>query len=368
MTNLMYPAPSKYTRRRFIQTSALAAAGAIAYGCATDSSEPLVQIFHRPQRFSRRAGELSANIYGSLADKVDLARYQLNGGTWHDVGRGGKRVPEPAFVIEMKENELNAGTNTLAIEAQPRRGESETVSLEFAYDPQPIALPVKPDWSKDELEVQDGYWEAFSSDGDSSPGEWRVRPKPGFEDYDRLLCVTGAFAGGRRIETDLIFRSTDFPRRCGFGVLPLWGGHKDPEDFSPRRGWIYSIAWFHPYRQGGGVEFGYKNGDAPRTWVDSYRQFEPEPNVRYFITAECWSEKDETGQHRCYRQRMKWRKDGEADSDTWIELRDIEGCPLPEREYAVALIAHFCQVDFGQTVVSAMSAPPTDASPTRSPV
>ncbi|MBE9042678.1 hypothetical protein IQ235_18110 [Oscillatoriales cyanobacterium LEGE 11467] len=314
-----------------------------------------MQVFHRPQRFSRRAGELSANIYGTLSAKVDRARYQLNGGIWHDVGRGGKRAPEPLFVIEMKEDALRAGTNTLNIEAQANRGQPEVMSLQFEYDPQPIVLPVKTDWSKGDLEVQDGYWETFSADG-----QWRVRPKPGFEDYDRILCVTGAFAGGRRIETELIFRSSDFPKRCGFGVLPLWGGHKDPEDFSPRRGWIYSIAWFHPYRQGGGVEFGYKNGDEPRKWVDSYRQFEPEPNVRYFLTAECWPEKDEAGGHLGYRQRMKWHKEGEADSNTWIELRDTEGCPLPEGEYAVALIAHFCQVDFGKTVVGAIAQPPLD--------
>ena len=346
---------TKYSRRKFIQTSALAAAGVIAYGCATDSNEPLVQIFHQPKRFSRRAGELSANLYGSLSEGVESAQYQLNGGNWRDIGRGGKRALDPLFVIEMKEDALREGTNTLNLEVQGRRGRSEAISLEFEYDPQPIVLPVKPDWSQDELEVQDGYWETFESGG-----EWRVRPKPGFEDYDRILCIAGAFAGGRRIETQLIFRSTDFPKRCGFGVIPLWGGHKDPEDISPRRGWIYSIAWFHPYRQGGGVEFGYKNGDEPRKWVDSYRQYEPEPNVRYFLTTECWPEKDESGKHLGYRQRMKWHKEGEADTNTWIELRDTEGCPLPEEEYAVALIAHFCQVEFGETVVSALEQPPTD--------
>ena len=347
----------KYTRRTFLQTSALASAGVLLHGCITQPKEPLVEVWHLPKRFSRRSGELTANVCGTLSSQVKQARYQLNNSKWLDIVQAEPRVPKPLFTIEMREEDLRPGTNDLKIEVSTERGEPETTSLAFEYDPKPISLPVKVEWSNADLEVQDGYWETFAADN----GEWRVRPKPGFESYDRILDVTGAFPGGRRVETDLIFRSSELEdtdlKIYGFGILPMWGGHKDQVGVSPRRGWIYSIAWFHPYRTGGGVEFGYKDGDAPKKWVDSYRQFEPEAGVRYFIKAESWPELDETGKHLYHKQRMKWWKEGEPESDLWIEVTDKEGAPLPPEEYAVALIAHECQVDFGPVTVTSITGP-----------
>ncbi len=347
----------KYTRRTFLQTSALASAGVILHGCmGAQEKEPLIEVLHLPKSFSRRSGELSANVCGTLSSQVKQAKYQLNNGEWLDVGQGKPRVPEPLFTIEMRAEDLRPGTNDIKIEVSADQGEPEITSLQFEYDPDPIKLPVKVEWSNADLEVQDGYWETFSDNG-----EWRVRPKLGFETYDRIISVTGAFPGGRRVETDLIFRSSDREdsdqKVYGFGILPMWGGHKDEVGVSPRRGWIYSIAWFHPYRNGAGVEFGYKDGDDPRIWVDSFRQFEPEADVRYFITAESWPELDEAGEHLYHKQRMKWWKEGEPESDQWIEVTDKEGCPIPPGEYGVALVAHFCQVDFGPVTVTSITGP-----------
>ncbi|NEP58290.1 MAG: hypothetical protein F6K31_14950 [Symploca sp. SIO2G7] len=346
----------KYTRRTFLQTSALASAGVLLYGCMTQQNEPLIEVWHLPKRFSRRSGELTANISGTLSSQVKQAKYQLNNGSWLDVGQGKPRVPEPLFNIEMKAEDLRPGTNNLKIEVSAERGQPEITSLQFEYDPEPINLPVTVEWSNADLEVQDGYWETFSDNG-----EWRVRPKPGFESYDRILSVTGAFPGGRRVETDLIFHSSDKEGTplslYGFGILPMWGGHKDEVGVTPRRGWIYSIAWFHPYRNGGGVEFGYKDGDAPKKWVDSYRPFKPEAGVKYFITSESWPVLDDDGEHLYYKQRMKWWQEGEPESDQWIEVTDKEGAPLPPEEYAVALIAHECQVDFGPVTVTSITEP-----------
>ncbi|NET57876.1 MAG: hypothetical protein F6K47_17480 [Symploca sp. SIO2E6] len=348
---------NKYTRRTFVQTSALAAAGVILHGCiTTQSKEPLIEVLHLPKSFSHRSGELTANVSGTLSSQVTQAKYQLNNGQWLDVGRGTPRVPEPLFTIEMRAEDLRPGTNNLKIEVSTQGGEPETQDLQFEYDPEPISLPVTVEWSNADLEVQDGYWETFSDNG-----EWRVRPTPGFENVDRILSVTGAFPEGRRVETDLIFRSSKLEdsdlKLYGFGLLPMWGGHKDEVGVSPRRGWIYAIAWFHPYRNGGGVEFGYKDGDAAKKWVDSYRKFEPEADVRYFITAESWPELDEEGEHLHYQQRMKWWQEGEPESDEWIEVTDAEGAPLPPGEYAVALIAYDCQVDFGPVTVTTITGP-----------
>jgi hypothetical protein len=188
-------------------------------------------------------------------------------------------------------------------------------------------------------------------------GEWRVRPVPGSENYDRIIAVTGAFAGGRRVETDLIFRSNAFGQvTFGFGVLSLWGGHPDDPGVSPRRGWNYGLAWFFSHHKGVGIEFSYKYGNAPIQCVSSYRTLNLAINHRYFLIAECWPELDTSGRHLRYRQRMKWWGEGEPAPDEWIDLADTEGAPIPAREYSVAIIAHHCQADFGPVVVTPLEA------------
>jgi hypothetical protein len=54
---------------------------------------------------------------------------------------------------------------------------------------------------------------------------------------------------------------------------------------------------------------------------------------------------------------MRWRGGGDATDGVWFELADREGAPLPVGEYAVALVAHRCQVDFGPVRVEAMTPP-----------
>ena len=76
----------------------------------------------------------------------------------------------------------------------------------------------------------------------------------------------------------------------------------------------------------------------------------------YRIIAECFPEVSSTGQHLRYRQRVKWFAAGEPEPDSWIEVVDVEGAPLPEEEYAVALVAHRSQVEFGAVSVSAIEA------------
>ncbi|OHB35911.1 MAG: hypothetical protein A2Y08_04035 [Planctomycetes bacterium GWA2_40_7] len=195
-----------------------------------------------------------------------------------------------------------------------------------------------------------------------------MRPKPGFEDYDRVLAVTGAFSDGRRIETDMVFRSfkrkasdgPGFPKNLlnltndvpyGFGILPMWGGRPDSQGITPRRGWNFCIAWFYSRYKGVGMEFSYKQGDLSPKWISTYRNFNVEENRKYFLNVECWPEREETGRHVLYRQRMKWWAEGESEPDNWMELDDIAGSTLPDGEYAVALVAHRSQVDFGPVTV-----------------
>jgi hypothetical protein len=356
---------NQYTRRKFIKTSVLATASVVVHGCLTEE-KPLVQVFHCPKRFSRRYGELTVNICGSLASSAKNTRYRLNQSQWHQLLPQGKpRVPPPLFNIELRPEELHSGMNGLTIEASTSNSDRPEITfLEFEYDPNPIELPVRVDWSSNsDLEVQDGYWETFEVDG-----SWRVRPKPGFEGYDRLLNVTGAFPGGRRIETDVIFRKTGWlglrgKGTYGFGILSMWGGHPDKLGVYPRRGWNFGIAWFSgpPHDPPGKVvEFSYKYGDDNALWSTNYQPLELKSNVRYLIISECFSELDAAGNHLGYRQRMKWWAEGESEPEQWLEItdriKDAKGKGkshlLQPGEYAVALLAHNTQVDFGPVIIT----------------
>ena len=349
--------PHKYTRRTFIQTSTLAATGVIFHGCQI-SSEPLVEVFPQPKSFARRSGELSVNIGGSISSNAQEARYKINGGEWRELPQGRPRVPPPLFNIELTVNELRLGKNQLTIEAKPKEGSAEIISVDFEYDPTPISLPIEIDWSQAELDVQDGRWETFQDENG-----WRVRPQPGFEEYDRILNLTGSFAQGRRIETDLIFRNDMGWRKWrkelrgdhGFGVLSMWGGHLEDENVRPRRGWHYGLGWYWEHN-GLGLEFAENlKGDSWQR-VSSYQDFTPEADLQYFIIIECWPELDAAGQHKHYRQRMKWWAKGETEPDTWVEIDDLEkDTPVLEPgEYSVGLLAHRCQVDFGPVKITSL--------------
>ncbi len=316
-------------------------------GCSLDADTPAIQVYHMPRVYAKRFGDLTANICGVLRSDVERVEYSVNDGPWLELKQGGPgpRVPPPLFTVEMSEAELVPGTNNVKMKAFHGAEKSEDMALRFDYDPSPIQLPITRDWSNGDLEVQDGYWETFQTkDG------WRVRPKLGFEDYDRLLVVAGAFQGGRRIEMDLVFRG-ELREPYGFGILPMWGGRPDDLGVSPRWGWNFSLVWYYSKYEGVGMDFSYKHGREEPDWVTTYRNLNLKRDVHYFLTIECWPVLDDMGNHKFYRQRMKWREEGQPETQDWMELTDVEGAPIPEGEYAVALIAHRSSVDYGPVTV-----------------
>ena len=322
-----------------------------------DSVRTAVEIYHLPERYARRDGDLSANITGFLSPWARDARFQLNEGSWQEIPQAPPRAPAPFFTIELPVNELRPGANKIELEARNLFGSRQSITRAFAYSPAPVSIPVTVDWSQSDLDVQDGYWEIITS-GD----ERRVRPKPGFEDYDRILMVTGAFPGGRRVETDITFRGMTGKGPWGFGVLPLWSGHPDNGNVRPRRGWHYSIAWYYVWYHGVGNSFALKNGDLPERWVASYRNFEVAAGGRYSIKVETWSVVDSQGNHVRFHQRLKWWVYGEPEPDEWLELTDSDGTLFPQQGYAVALIAHRSQVEFGPITVSPLDPLPVTAA------
>ncbi|MDJ0517470.1 MAG: hypothetical protein QNJ74_14865 [Trichodesmium sp. MO_231.B1] len=347
---------SQFSRRDFIRTATLSTVSVVIYGCIKEN-QPLIEIFNSPKRFTRRHGELTANICGSLSSQVKNARYSLNEGSWVAIAQGRPRTPAPIFTIELKAEDLLEGINQLKIEAISTQEVSEIETLEFEYNSSDISLPIICDWSKEEdiLDIQDGLWERYQLDN-----QWRVRPKPGFEEYDRILNVTGAFPGGRRVETEMIFRRNIWWmeggfRDYGFGVLSMWGGHPDEPLFRPRRGWRFGLSLYWKPIDSLRLEFSEKYGDAqPINKYSPKQDFEPKGGMRYFVVIESLPVQDKLGNHLYYQQRTKWWQEGQREPDTWMEVDSLkEGkSMIPEGEYAVALLAHRAQVDFGAVKIT----------------
>jgi hypothetical protein len=325
-------------RAIFVAVAAIAAAG-----CYSTEPGPDVTFFHAPEKFDRRSDDFTANVTGTLGSHVESARFRVNGGDWKTLPQGKKRVEPPEFAVEIDAQHLKTGSNRLEVATD--RSE-EPVGVEFAYDPSPISLPIEVDWRTWPLVADDGYWERY----ESADGTWRVRPVPGYEGFDRILVVAGAFAQGRRVETDMVFRhSTAVERQeWGFGLLPLWGGRPDTERSEPlRRGWLFGISWFFNRYRGVGLEFSFRDGTLPPKFTTSFNDWVLDSDVKYRIVSEAFREVRSDGSHAAYRQRMKWWKDGEPAPERWIELVDVQGAPLPARPYGVALVTFRTQVDYG---------------------
>lgn len=329
-------------RNPIAQTAGVLLIGAtLLTGCGDQG--PPVTWYHPPAVVQKRNADFTFNLTGELGSQVDSAKFKINDSEWQPVGRGGHRVPEPMFIIEIFDSQLVAGTNRLSFHAFAGAETIES-SHEFRYVDTAWVAPFVRTWEDSNLVIEDGYWNTFQSED----GQWRVRPKPGHEGYDRICVVAGAFDTPRRIETDLVFRhSLDEKREYGFGVMSLWGGRPDEPGYSPRRGWNFAMVWYWNRYKGGGNEFSYRHAHEWPKWVNGYRDIDLEPNVKYRIIVEVWPELDSLGNHICYYQRSKWFRADAPEPDNWIDTRDIEGAPLPARQYGLGLMAYRCQVDFG---------------------
>lgn len=339
---------------RGLVLAALTAVGLLLLAWPFYRSIALVRLDPLPAVYERRAGSLTANVQGRFAWTVTEARFRLNDGAWHEVGRGLPRARFPRFIAEIPGSELRPGENRLEIEAQAPGHPDERVERSLRYDPAPPALPRTETWQDASLDVQDGSWQTYRAED----GGWRVRPTPGFEDYDRILLVTGSFPGGRRVETDVVFH--EMSRRSphddfGFGVLPMWGGHPEPTSFRPRRGWSFGLAWYWQKHYGHGLEFSYRNGDINGGWTNTYREAPVESGQRCRIVVEAWPERTPAGAHVAYRMRLKWWPAGEAEPAAWQELRDVSGAPLPPGEFGVGLLAYYSAVDFGPVTITPLA-------------
>jgi hypothetical protein len=307
-------------------------------------SRPLVTMVHLPDTYPRRGASLSANVTTRVSKRVKNLEYRVNGRAWRRIADlWSVRFVNRVVTFEMPVDDLKPGLNQLEIVADAPLRPQERHVLSFSYDPSPIALPVRRVWKDEQLEAQDGSWEVVEVEG-----EWRVRPELGYEGYDRILLVAGAFPVPRRIETYAVFRSArPSPRNeVGFGVLSLWGGHPGAWSHLPRRGWSFAMGLYWSKPGGVGSEISHYEGTSPPKWVNSYRDTPLLENERYYIIIEVDDVRVD-GRHDSYRQRVKIWPESQAEPDEWVVLTDEEGARLPEGEYSVALFTLDSQVEFG---------------------
>lgn len=308
-------------------------------------TDPALEIYNAPATFTRRNLDFTLNVTGRLGAGHEGIQYRVNDGPWRPYSFLRPYADEPFFTIQIPRGLVVPGKNRLTLKAGGWFGSESRKDLEFSYSDAIPQLPITCDWSKDGLQAAHGGWERVQVDG-----KWFARVKPGTEGYDRILVLTGAFPGDRRIETRVHFSTAPAKGlHYGFGVLPLWGGRPDREGQVPRRGWEFSLAWYYSHRLGVGQEFSYKEADGEPDWLGSYRNYQMREDSWHNIVVEVWRELDDQGRFVQWVQRMKWWQDGEEVPKVWRKLEDSLPRPLDDHEYGVGFVAHRCSIDVGET-------------------
>ncbi|OOZ41132.1 hypothetical protein BOW53_05235 [Solemya pervernicosa gill symbiont] len=307
----------------------------------------VVTLHHAPDSQIQLDADLTLNITGTIAGPQRDLHYRINGSAWQPIPHDKLRASFPNFTLEIASSQLMIGENCIGFDVPVTY---QSMQLEgrqrcFDYQPRAMQLPFTVDWADETLNVQDGHWEVVRDQHGAT-----VRPVPGSEDYDRILLVSGAFAGPRRVETQLVFRqATNGKKPFGFGVLPLWGGHPDQPGHYPRRGWRFGLGWYYSRYPGIGVELSEQLVDSPARFAKQLQNFTITPNQPYNLIIEAEWQRDQ--QPAVVELRMKWWPEGESEPVHWISVQERAEDVLPSHDYAVALLAHRTQVEFGSVRV-----------------
>ncbi|MFO1070110.1 MAG: hypothetical protein U1E14_16480 [Geminicoccaceae bacterium] len=349
--------------------AAVAAGGVLAWSYVTG---PLVELHNLPEHYARRSGAFAASVVGTTSRLSHDLAWRLNDGDWQPVRRTAGRAAWPDFVIDLPTDRLAAGENSLELRAEGWLHRGQTLSRSFLYDPEPPPLPLTVDWrAVASPDAQDGAWETFLS----GVGDARVRVVPGHEDSDRVVAVTGAFPGGRRVTVDAVMRRPVgvwpyglgfLPRReYGFGIAPLWGGHPDRGTDRPGRGLRAATVTWSTRDFGVAARLVERIGETPPRWRSAGLSLPMKWNGTYRIVAEAWPVRDAEGHHRGWRMRAKFWWTDQPEPADWLEVEDLGDPVLPEGEYGVALVAHRTAADFGPVTVEPLAMPPDDAALTQ---
>ncbi len=312
-----------------------------------DWRAPLIAVYPAADKLERRTNEFHATLCGRQSRLTIAHRWQLNEDKPEKVAHPWPRAEYPEFAIDIPAARLRSGSNVLRLTAISLLGRKQTYEHTFHYDPTPVELPLRRDWSGDTLDSQDGYWECLATGNDN-----RVRPAPGHEGFDRTLVVCGAFTGPREVCTTIHFRQAAVAGRpFGFGLMPLWGGRPLHPDTGEVVGWLFGMAGYYLPHEGAGLEFSRHDGHGEPAWVANYGPLDPRPDGSYRFRVQALDCATSDGPQRVWHMRMKCWAEGQPQPDAWLELTDTDKVGLPEHAYGVAVFAHACQAEFGTVEV-----------------
>jgi hypothetical protein len=307
------------------------------------------------RQISRRSGALTANFSGRVGSGASSLEYSINNGAWIPVDLSSKAFDQETVTLQVPRSLILGGQqlNHVFVRGSTWLKETEAeFPVRFVYDDAPPALPLVWSAAKGRTESDHGLWVQQARDGDPL-----IQPVPGTEGYDRILLLSGAFAGARRIRARIVYLQGSLPHPGmlhGYGLIPLWGGNVDEDGVCPRRGWRYGLCWFYSAEQGYGIEFSNKPGAQEHDTVNRYAAFEPQPGRVERILIEAWPTQDEGAFSGWHIRAKRWFED-EQEPQAWLQFSDSGGKRLPEQEYAVAFLAHRCSAGIFEARIEKLS-------------
>lgn len=202
------------------------------------------------------------NILGNAyaSDGIKSLKYSLNGGSQRtlSIGPDGRRLlKEGDFNVELFDDELNSGSNSVEITATANDNSTKTITVTVNYRrDRTWPVPTTHNWTSNSLhnqaQVVDGKWEVAS-------GSAHIIEVG----YDRLIAIGDLawrdFEVTVSIRVDEVDPSGYNPTSTypGVGFIVHWTGHSDVPIFGwqPKTGWrpYSALAWYayRPADEGG---------------------------------------------------------------------------------------------------------------------
>ena len=215
---------------------------------------PIITIFYGASQSFGQVGQpqRQINILGNVSDPDGVASltYTLNGGIQKplSIGPDTRRLLEAGdFNVELFDEELAQGTNTVLITATDTLTETTSTSVTVNYDrTHAWPLPYQTNWAsgiQSQGQVVDGKWEVQGN------GLHTVQVG-----YDRLVAIGDIGWKDYEVTVPITINSIDpagyLPPSYGpgLGLIMRWTGNTDDpvSGMQPKEGWwpLGAIGWF----------------------------------------------------------------------------------------------------------------------------
>jgi len=218
------------------------------------SDVPLISLFYGPSQSFGQVGQPQhqINVLGNVSDPdgIRSISYSLNGKLPQplSIGPDTRRLLEAGdFNVELFDEELEQGTNTLVITATDYISETASTTVAVNYDrTHPWPLPYQTNWAsgiQSQSQVVDGIWEVQGG------GLRTVQIG-----YDRLVAIGDIGWKDYEVTVPVTIHSIDSAGYAppsygpGIGIIMRWTGNTDDPvpGMQPKEGWwpLGAIGWW----------------------------------------------------------------------------------------------------------------------------